>query len=87
MGEYVWLIVGVIAVVAISKIIYQIYKKNTGERGAYRQTAESSSNSNSQLPSNPNEFGPAITKRIGGFSSCTGKLMASGLLISCVCRA
>ena len=58
MGEYVWLIVGVIAVVAISKIIYQIYKKNTGERGAYRQTAESSSNSNSQLPSNPNEFGP-----------------------------
>jgi hypothetical protein len=60
MERWVWLIIGVIVVVGISKIIYQIKNKNEGERGDYQQTSVPSTVSSNDLqqPSNLNEFGP-----------------------------
>lgn len=56
--EYMYLIVGIIAIVAIGKIIYQIYKNRRGERGSYQPLRTSPVNSGSQLPAVIEEFGP-----------------------------
>lgn len=56
--EYIWIIVGSILLVALVKVIYQIYKNRVGERSTYRSVQTSPVNSNQQSSTGISEFGP-----------------------------
>lgn len=56
--EYMWIIVGSILLVALIKVIHQVYKNRVGERGTYRSVQTSPANSNHQLSTGISEFGP-----------------------------
>ena len=55
--EYMWIIIGSILLVALIKVIYQIYKNKVGERCTYRPIQTSTANSNSQISTSIREFG------------------------------
>ena len=56
--EYMWIIIGSILLVALIKVIYQIYKNKVGERSTYRPIQTSTPNSNCQISTGIREFGP-----------------------------
>ena len=76
---YTWIIVGLIAIAAVSKIVYQAYKNRTGEQGTYQQVVRISSDNNQQTSqissnagqqasrnsSNANQQKPANTDEFG----------------------
>ena len=72
-----WIIIGSILLVALIKVIYQIYKNKVGERCTYRPIQTSTANSNRQISTSIREFGTVnyyanarYIKKIDGFSLC-----------------